>query len=39
VSHYTFHLWGSFRVLHVLYGVFSLYVLLIAYEILLILHI
>ncbi|KAF0191868.1 MAG: hypothetical protein FD165_1591 [Gammaproteobacteria bacterium] len=39
VTHYTFHLWGGFRVLHLLYGVFSLYVLLIAYEILLILHI
>ena len=39
VTHYTFHLWGSFRVLHLLYGVFSIYVLLIAYEILLITHI
>lgn len=39
VSHHTFCLWGSFRVTHLLYGVFSLYVLLIAYEILLILHI
>lgn len=39
VTHYTFHLWGGVRVLHMLYGVFALYVLLIAYEIVLLLHI
>lgn len=38
VTHYTFHLWGGLRVLHLLYGVLALYLLLIVYEVLLLTH-